>query len=122
VSTEAFLVRTVNGPRPGTRVAEGWAWPLPVLLLAEGGQYVKISESSLEPQVEDSNVLRGAEYRWQPGDPTAGQLTSAVAVEIRAKRFDAVEALLILLAVKDPQSAGTIRDTIIALAEPRPGE
>ena len=113
---ERFLVRTKDGPNPGTRVAEGWTWPLPELLLAEGGQYVKTGESDLAPQDEGSNVVRGAEYRWQPGDATAEQLTSAVAVAVKTKRFDEVESLLILLALKDPHGAETICGTIIALA------
>jgi hypothetical protein len=116
MASERFLVRTKDGPNPGTRVAEGWAWPLPELLLTEGGQYVKAGESNLAPQDEDSIVVRGAEYRWQPGDPTAEQLTSAIAVEIKTKRSDAVRGLLMLLAVKDPAGAAAIHDTIIALA------
>jgi hypothetical protein len=112
---ESFLVRTEGGPRPGQRVIDGWAWPLPELLLTEGGQYVKASESNLEPQA-DSHVMRGAEYRWQPGDATAEQLTSAIATAIKTKRFDEVEAFLVLLALQDPVGAETIHDTIIALA------
>lgn len=115
MSTESFLVRTAGGPRPGTRVAEGWERPLPELLMTEGGQYVKVSESSLEPQAEDSHVMRGAEYRWQPGEPAAGQLTSAVAVAIRTKRFEEARALLMRLALVNPAAAETIYDTLNAL-------
>jgi hypothetical protein len=114
--SESFLIRTKAGPRPGQRVVDGWAWPLPELLLTEGGQYVKASESSLPPQAEDSHLMRGAEYRWQPGDATADQLTSAAGVAIKTKRFEEANELLTLLALKDPDGAGTIRDTIAALA------
>jgi hypothetical protein len=65
---ETFLVRTEGGPHPGTRMADEaeWPWPLPDQLNDEGGRYVKISESDLPPQPEESRVLRGARYRWEP--------------------------------------------------------
>jgi hypothetical protein len=70
---ERFLIRTEDGPMAGeVRVAntEGdpveWAWPLPdVLLYDETGRYLKVSESELPPQEEDSRTLRGASYEWQ---------------------------------------------------------
>jgi len=75
---ERFLVRTEGGPLDGeTRVASsvglgglgGWEWPLPDVLRYDGsGQYVKAAESGLPPQDEDSHVLRGATYRWEPSD------------------------------------------------------
>ena len=76
---ERFLVRTEGGPCDGeTRVADsdglgGWEWPLPDVLEYGGregviGHYVKAAESTLPPQDEDSRVLRGATYRWEPAD------------------------------------------------------
>jgi hypothetical protein len=112
---EHFLVRTKGGPNPGTRVAEGWAWPLPELLLANGGQYIKVSESQLQAMPDDSHLLRGAEYRWQAGDATAEQLIKAISVAIRTKRFTEVEPLLKLLALRDPAQAQAIYDVIQAL-------
>lgn len=111
---ERLLVRTQGGPNPGTRVAEDWAWPLPELLLTEGGSYVKVSESQLPPMGKDSRVLRGAEYRWQEGDATAEQLNSAIAVAIKAGRLKEATALLHLLAVKDPDGAAVIYETVRA--------
>ncbi len=113
---ERLLVRTQGGPNPGTRVAEGWAWPLPELLLTEGGSYVKVSESRLPPMGEGSQLLRGAEYRWQEGDATAEQLDSAIAVAVKTRRLKEATALLHLLAVKDPEGAALIHDAVHALA------
>ena len=74
---EHFLVRLKGGPHPATYIpAEGqpvWGhledpavrWPLPDAIPAGGGEYVKVSESKLEPQPDDSHVLRGAEYEWR---------------------------------------------------------
>jgi hypothetical protein len=120
---ERFLIRTTDGPNVGTRVAEGWAWPLPELLLTEGGSYVKISESQLAPMSEGSGLLRGAEYRWQPGDATADQLASAIHTELKAHRVREAHALLYPLAIADPQMAADIRDTLllgVALSETAP--
>jgi len=122
---ERFLVRTEGGPNPGTRVAEGWAWPLPELLLAAGGAYVKVSESQLPPMGEDSNLLRGAQYRWQAGDATADQLTKAIAVALKAHRVQEAHALLYPLAVIDPQQAQNVREAMllgIKLAGEVPGD
>lgn len=110
---ERFLVRTQDGPNPGTRVGEDWTWPLPELLLAEGGCYVKASESQLPPTGEDSNVLRGAEYRWQAGDATADQLTKAISVALKAHRVQEAHALLYPLALVDPQQAQAVRDAML---------
>jgi hypothetical protein len=118
---ETFLICTRHGPRPGTRVAEGWAWPLPDLLLADGGTYVKVTESELPPLGEDSGVLRGAGYRWQEGDATAEQLTGAIATAIKTRRFEEVSALLHLLALQDPHQAQAILDTVDTLREEAPG-
>ena len=118
MSGERFLIRTEGGPNEGTRVAEGWTWPLPELLLAEGGSYIKRGESGLPPQEAGSGVLRGAQYEWQAGDPTPEQLTFAVSVAIEAKRFDEVPGLLSLLALQDPSAAGLIYDTL-TLTAPR---
>lgn len=114
---ERFLVRTTGGPNPGTRVTEGWAWPLPELLLAEGGQYIKTGESILPPQDDDSSVVRGAAYEWHPGAPTAEQLTAALPAAIRTRRFDEVDVLLKLMAVQDPAGAEFLRDGILWAAE-----
>jgi hypothetical protein len=110
---ERYLVRTSGGPNPGTRVADGWAWPLPELLLAEAGAYVKTGESQLPPMAEDSGLLRGAEYRWQDGKPSADQLAAAIRTELKAHRVQAAHALLYPLAVADPVMAAGIRDTML---------
>jgi len=60
---EQFLLRTVGGPHPGSRVSPG-PWPLPAELLDEGGKYVKESESQLPPQPPDGHLMRGAQYIW----------------------------------------------------------
>jgi hypothetical protein len=112
---ERFLIRTEGGPRPGSIVTAACGWPLPALLLAEGGQYVMISEIQPSPEQDQSEALRGAEYRWQPGDATAEQLTAAIAVAIRACRFEEVRALIHLLARRDPESAGLIYGTVTLL-------
>jgi len=109
---ESFLVRTKGGPRPGTKIADGWTWPLPELLLADGGSYVKVSESALPSMPDDGHVLRGAEYEWQPGLPTVEQLNDAIATAVKTHRFDEVEGLLGLLALQDPDAAGVIHDAI----------
>ena len=74
---ERFLIRTEGGPCDGeTRIADsdglgGWTWPLPdVLKYDASGQYVKVGESDLPPQPEDSRVLRGAQYEWRAVDVT----------------------------------------------------
>ena len=113
--SERFLIRTEDGPRPGTRVAEGWRWPLPYLLMTEGGQYVKASESSLPPQPGDGHLLRGAEYRWQPGNATAEQLTEAISTAIRARRLEEAVALLEVLATVDLDLALTAHDLLLAV-------
>lgn len=71
--TERFLVRTEGGPCHGeTRIAnahgdEGWTWPLPdELKYGATGSYVKYSESDAPRQPDDSRVIRGAVYRWEP--------------------------------------------------------
>jgi hypothetical protein len=112
---ERFLIRAEGGPRPGSKITSVCGWPLPALLLAEGGQYVMISEIQPSPQQDQSEALRGAEYRWQPGDPTAEQLTAAIAVAIRACRFEEVMALMHRLALRDPESAGIIYGTVTLL-------
>lgn len=71
---ERFLLRTEGGPCDGeTRVADSenvyWQWPLPAVLEYDGtGRYVKVLESDLPPQPEDSHVMRGATYRWESAD------------------------------------------------------
>lgn len=66
---EPFLIRTVGGPAPGTRVSAAgeYDWPLPPTLNVPGetGRYVKKSESQLPAQAPDSHVVRGAEYEWR---------------------------------------------------------
>jgi len=62
--SEQYLVRTVGGPHPGDRVSQG-PWPLPDSLPDEGGQYVKVSESQLPPDLSP-HVMRGAQYHWEP--------------------------------------------------------
>jgi hypothetical protein len=66
--TERFLLRVNGGPNPGDYVPGDtlMSWPLPATLPADGGHYIKVSESQLPPPGEDSRVLRGAEYDWQP--------------------------------------------------------
>jgi hypothetical protein len=112
---ERFLIRTGDGPRPGTRVAEGWRWPLPYLLMTEGGQYVKASESSLPPQPEDGHLLRGAQYRWQSGNATAEQLTEAISTAICGRRLEEAVALLEVLATGDPGLARDAHDLLLAV-------
>jgi hypothetical protein len=110
--SERFLIRTEGGPRPGTKAAEGIGWPLPELLLWEGGVYVKAAESPLPPQDGGSHLLRGAEYRWQETDATAAQLASAIAVEISARRLEEAVGLMHLLALRDPEMAQGVMDMI----------
>lgn len=73
--SERFLIRTIGGPLPATRVIEAaeMSWPLPETLDdPEGrGHYRKVSESQLPPQPEGSHVMRGAEYEWVPGEDSA---------------------------------------------------
>ncbi len=70
---ETFLVRlSGGGPHDGNRTTvpgtpQG-TWPLPAVLGAPGGLYVKESESQLPPQEEDSHVMRGAQYKWVPDE------------------------------------------------------
>jgi hypothetical protein len=116
---ESFLIRTKGGPRPGTKVAGDWTWPLPELLLAEGGAYIKVRESALPPMPDGGRVLRGAEYEWQPGLPTVEQLNKDIATSVRTRRFDEVEGLLLLLAAQDPDAAAAVYDTITLLGESR---
>jgi hypothetical protein len=73
---EKFLIRTVGGPHPGTRIAPAdvMPWPLPDALPDERGRYVKRSESQLPPQADGSHVMRGAEYEWE-ADALAPPLT-----------------------------------------------
>lgn len=71
MTRERFLLKTVGGPHPGSRIlntdeSRVWTWPLPVVIEGEGGRYVKESESELPPQEPDSAVVRGAQYRWKP--------------------------------------------------------
>jgi hypothetical protein len=63
---EKFLIDTDGGPHPGVRIVDEtqYPWPLPGILGAEGGGYVKVSESSAPPQEEGSHFVRGARYRW----------------------------------------------------------
>ena len=70
VDTENFLLRTIGGPHPGTRIVGSSVmdWPLPTSLSDEGGTYVKTSESQLPPQTLASHVMRGAEYHWKPNE------------------------------------------------------
>jgi hypothetical protein len=112
---ERLLIRTEGGPRPGTKATEDWQWPLPYLLLTEGGQYVKVSESRLPPQPEGSHLLRGARYRWQPGEPSAGQLAEAVSTAIRGQRLREATALLHVLAAVDPDLARDAHDLVMAV-------
>lgn len=109
---ERFLIRTSGGPNPGTRVIDGWIWPLPFLVLAEDGQYIKTGESSLPPQDDDSSLLRGAEYHWQAGPATTEQVNTAIAVAIKARRFQEALGLMHLLAVTDPEAAQAVLDVI----------
>lgn len=95
------MVRTEGGPRPGSKVVSDWGLPLPELLLADGGQYVKVSEGT-----------RGAQYEWQPGDATPDQLMAAISVALRARRLGEVPGLMLLLAQRDPVSAEVIYDAI----------
>lgn len=73
--SERFLIRTVGGPFPGTRVASDneYAWPLPDVLEDPEmrGVYRKGTESKLPPQEPDSHIMRGAEYFWEPADGEA---------------------------------------------------
>ena len=100
-------------------MADCWTWPLPELLLTEGGAYIKVSESALPPMPEGSHVLRGAEYEWQPGVPTVEQLNRDIATSIKTRRFDELEGLLMLLAQQDPGAAQAVYDTITLLGESR---
>jgi hypothetical protein len=72
---ERFWVRLEGGPLAGDRLADNMTWPLPdVLPLPDGlgGRYVKVSESQLPPQDEESKVLRGARYAWRRDDEAGG--------------------------------------------------
>lgn len=64
---ETFLVRLEGGPGAGDfQVPDRiLTWPLPNEMPADGGKYVKVSESQLPPQAPDSHVMRGAHYTWQ---------------------------------------------------------
>jgi hypothetical protein len=73
MGTERFLIRTEGGPMDGeTRVANAggtgpWEWPLPdVLNYDQSGRYVKAAESDLPAQPPESQMARGATYRWEP--------------------------------------------------------
>lgn len=63
--SEEFLIRTVGGPYPGTRIHPG-PWPLPRELPdpRRRGKYVKKSESQMPPMPEGGHIMRGAEYEW----------------------------------------------------------
>lgn len=106
---DGTLIRTEGGPRPGTKVVTK-NWPLPHLLMAEGGSYVKVSE--VRPAPGAMATLSVVEYRWQAGDATADQLLDAISVAIKARRLAEVAALMQLLAVADPHSAGLIYDVV----------
>jgi hypothetical protein len=78
---ERFLIRTDDGPTPGTRVVDdpSWLWPLPeVLTLPDGsGVYVKVCESQLGPQPRDAHVIRGAQYEWRPAVVAPGEAAAS---------------------------------------------
>jgi len=68
---EEFLIRTEDGPHPGSFVgtaADGFGWPLPERLPDSGGWYVRVSMSTLPPMPPDGHVVRGASYKWVPAD------------------------------------------------------
>lgn len=117
VMTERLMIRTEGGPNSGTRIAEDWVWPLPELLLAEGGAYIKASEGDWRPTDGDSRVLRGASYGWQSGTPSAEQLLEAIATELKTRRFRECVALHSLLALVDPGQAQDLWDMIKAAAD-----
>ena len=68
---DGYLIRTVGGPHDGeSRVVprDMFGWPLPdeLPLPESGGMYVKIRESQLPAEIDESEfVMRGAEYEWQ---------------------------------------------------------
>lgn len=73
VSSERFLIETVGGPHPGSRIVPAgiFPWPLPeVLELSKdvdyGGQYMKMSEGTATPHTADEipRVLKAAKYSW----------------------------------------------------------
>lgn len=108
---ERLMVRTEGGPNPGTKLSDKWDWPLPELLLADGGWYVKVSEGDLYCEA----ATRGARYEWQPGDAPADQLTVAIGVALRARRLDEAVGLMHLLAVQDPHRAEFLYDLVTLL-------
>lgn len=67
---ESFLInlRGGNQPSPIAVGEEHYPWPLPGIIPAIGGSYVKVSESDLPPQQPGSGLVRGAIYEWRP-DP-----------------------------------------------------
>lgn len=79
---ETYLVRTLGGPLPATRLfdADKIPWPPPDELPVPGcqGRYVKVGQSDITDEEirEMSHVVRGAEYEWRRGEggPEAGHV------------------------------------------------
>ena len=69
--SEEVLLRMSGGPYPGDRhgpVDELGGWPLPETLDVPegGGVYRKVSESQLPDDAVGPNLIRGAQYEWEP--------------------------------------------------------
>lgn len=64
MTSERYLIRTLDGPVEGTRWAPpDWTWPLPDILDTPQGVYRKVSESQLPPH---EGIARGAAYQFWP--------------------------------------------------------
>jgi len=109
---EQFLIHSKDGPNPGSRLIDTWSWPLPEILLADGGVYIKTSESQLPPMPPGTVLIRSAYYQWQEGDPTAEQLTAAISTALKTRRLDEAVALLHILVTVDVQRAEDVYDIL----------
>ena len=66
---EMFVVQLNGGPLDGSRLAvdsNQQPWPLPGIFPADGGRYIKVSESQAPPAAVNDHYMRGALYEWQP--------------------------------------------------------
>jgi hypothetical protein len=92
---EQFTLRTAGGPHAGTYLTDDTQtpWPLPDILVDDGGHYQKVSESSLPPiESDDAHMIRGAMYNWVPD--TAVTLSSPEVPEIDAQARQAYQDTL----------------------------
>lgn len=63
-----YIAKFIGGPRNGIKMYPKaiTTWPLSNEIAADGGVYVKVSESELPEGADDHpNVSRGAAYEWK---------------------------------------------------------